>query len=198
MADLSKLIESLSPEKRKLLELKLKEKSALSNAFPLSYSQQRLWFLYQFEPGSSAYNIPAALRLKGKPDLNALEKSIDSIIGRHEILRTTFTTVNGTPMQVVSDSPVKNLVIVDLSQYPEDKKESILMEKITNESRIPFDLNKGPLRRISLFRLSDTDYALFFVMHHIIADGWSIGLFLKEFQHITDILSKKVPATFRN
>ncbi|MGD9488074.1 MAG: amino acid adenylation domain-containing protein [Calditrichaceae bacterium] len=181
MADLSKLIESLSPEKRKLLELKLKEKFALSNAFPLSYSQQRLWFLYQFEPGSSAYNIPAALRLKGKPDLNALEKSIDSIIGRHEILRTTFTTVNGTPMQVVSDSPVKNLVIVDLSQYPEDKKESILMEKITNESRIPFDLNKGPLRRISLFRLSDTDYALFFVMHHIIADGWSIGLFLKEF-----------------
>ncbi|MGD9898610.1 MAG: amino acid adenylation domain-containing protein, partial [Calditrichaceae bacterium] len=181
MADLSKLIESLSPEKRKLLELKLKEKSVLSNAFPLSYSQQRLWFLYQFEPRSSAYNIPAALRLKGKPDLKALEKSIDSIITRHEILRTTFTTVNGTPMQVISNDSGENLTIADLSRYPAAKKESVLMKKITEESRIPFDLNKGPLCRISLFRLSESDYVLFFVMHHIIADGWSIGIFLKEF-----------------
>ncbi len=147
---------------------------------PLSFSQQRLWFLNQLEPNSSAYNIPAAVKITGKLNITALSESIREIIRRHEVLRTTFTVVDGEPVQVIGEAENFTLPVVDLQTLPPEQKRQQVLDLAAKEAQKPFDLEKGPLIRGKLFRLSETKHVVLLTVHHIISDGWSTGILIKE------------------
>jgi amino acid adenylation domain-containing protein len=149
-------------------------------AIPLSFAQERLWFFDQLEPGSAAYNIPRALRLKGKLDANALHQSVDTIVSRHEVLRTTFSSNNGRPVEMIANRGAVAVPVLDLSDVPEREREERASRMITQESQRPFDLARGPLMRTSLLRLSEEEHILMLTMHHIISDGWSMGVLFQE------------------
>jgi amino acid adenylation domain-containing protein len=180
MTDLSKVISSFTPEKRALLALKLKERGGQFNTFPLSFAQQRLWFLDQLTPGSTVYNINAAVRFTGSLDLGALERCFDEIVRRHEVLRTTFTTVDGNPAQIVGKHQPVRLKLVDVREPQPDEREAQVKQLIVEESQRPFDLTSGPLLRVTLYRMSEVDHVLLFSVHHIISDGWSTGVLIRE------------------
>ncbi len=147
---------------------------------PLSYSQRRLWFLDQYEPNSSVYNVPSALRLKGSVELGALERSLNEMVRRHEALRATFSMVGGEPVQVIAPSLAIVLSIEDLSDCPEEEREEKARELVREEAHRPFDLSQGPLFRSKLWRLGDEDHILLLTMHHIVSDGWSMGVLQRE------------------
>jgi amino acid adenylation domain-containing protein len=147
---------------------------------PLSFAQQRLWFLDQFEPQSILYNLPAALRLKGQLNTEALGASLNEIVRRHESLRTTFNMAEERPVQVVHEPVAGNLTVNDLRQFPGDEREEIAARLMREEAEAPFDLTKGPLLRTELLRLAEDDHILLLTMHHIISDGWSIQVFIRE------------------
>ena len=147
---------------------------------PLSFAQQRLWFLDQLEPGSHAYNMPGAVRISGSLDQAALEKSLDEIVRRHETLRTTFPLRGGEPVQVVAAPAPLNLPVTDLRELPLGEREAQLDEILTREAHEPFDLARGPLLRVKLVRQADDEHVLLVTMHHIVSDGWSLDLFLRE------------------
>jgi len=147
---------------------------------PLSFAQQRLWFLDQFEPQIVLYNLPAALRLKGGLNSGALETSLREIIRRHESLRTTFSMAEERPVQVVHEAGAWNLTVNDLRQFPKDEREKIAARLMREEAEAPFDLSTGPLLRTQLLRLAEDDHILLLTMHHIISDGWSIQVFIRE------------------
>ncbi len=146
----------------------------------LSFAQQRLWFFDQLEPGSSAYNIPAAVRLKGPLNLAALERSLNEIIERHESLRTTFKEVDGRPTQVIVPTLTIALPVVDLRNLAADEREAEVRRLVTVEAQRPFDLNRGPLLRGTLLRLTDMEQVGLLTMHHIVSDGWSTGILVRE------------------
>jgi amino acid adenylation domain-containing protein len=147
---------------------------------PLSFAQQRLWFLDQLEPGSAAYNISGAIRLAGRLDTDALAQSLSEIIRRHEALRTTFDLRHGQPAQIINEAQPVSLPYVDLGQLPESEREARVRELAIEDATRPVDLKRGPLARFSLLRLSDESHVLLVTMHHIISDGWSIGVFVRE------------------
>jgi len=147
---------------------------------PLSFSQQRLWFLDQLEPGSSAYNLAGALRLAGPLDAAALGRVLDEIVRRHESLRTTFADVEGTPAQVAAAPALFPLPAVDLTGLPPGAREAEAARVAAAEAGRPFDLHRGPLLRMTLLRLGDGEHALVTVMHHIVSDGWSLGVLARE------------------
>ncbi|NOZ55918.1 MAG: amino acid adenylation domain-containing protein [Calditrichaeota bacterium] len=182
MIDLEEKLAHLSPEKRRLLELKLKQKKTFAgNTFPLSYAQRRLWFLQQLEPGSTAYNIPAAIRLRGKLDQKALIRALEEIVRRHEVLRTVFATVNGEPVQIVKRDAKLPFSSIDLSQVPDAEREKELRRVLEETGQTVFDLSKGPLFLANLIRLGEDEHVLHILMHHIVSDGWSVGVFINEF-----------------
>ena len=147
---------------------------------PLSFAQQRLWFLQQLEPESYVYNIPVALRIEGALDIAALEQGINQVICRHESLRTSFRTVNGQTLQVVNP-PFSVHLSPEIVQLSTDApREREIAEWGNRELRRTFDLTLGPLIRARLLRFTDTDHVLLLIMHHIVADGWSIGVFLRD------------------
>ncbi|MEH2438441.1 MAG: amino acid adenylation domain-containing protein [Nostoc sp.] len=146
--------------------------------YPLSLGQQRLWFLDRLEPGNPAYNISLAVNLKGKLDVPLLEQSLNEIIRRHETLRTTFTTVNGQPMQIIA--PSLKLSLIDHQKNIESQDDAAIRQLLTQESQRPFDLTQGPLLRTQLLRLANQEHILLLEMHHIISDGWSAEVFLQE------------------
>ncbi|PHB36096.1 condensation domain-containing protein, partial [Bacillus pseudomycoides] len=147
---------------------------------PLSFAQQRLWFLDQLEPGNVSYNIPAAISFKGTLNVQALNESINEIIRRHEILRTVFKEVEGKPVQVVAPFQQKNIEVIDLTKLVKEKKEYEKNELIKKEAHRAFDLNKGPLIRECLIKLDELEHILMLNMHHIISDGWSMDVIIKE------------------
>jgi len=147
---------------------------------PLSFAQQRLWFLEHLKPNSSLYLMPCAARLTGQLNVAALEQSLNEIVRRHEVLRTTFATSNGRPFQVISPTASLTLQVIDLSDFAEAEKEAAVNRSIHEESRRPFDLSVGPLMRASLLRLAPDEHVLLFTMHHIISDGWSFGVLIHE------------------
>ncbi|MBV9788127.1 MAG: amino acid adenylation domain-containing protein, partial [Chloroflexi bacterium] len=148
------------------------------------FAQQRLWFLDQLEPGSSAYAMPVALRLQGALDVAALQHSLDTLVQRHESLRTTFaqqvTNQGETPIQVIHAAQSLPLALVDLSDQDAGEREVALRQQLAAAVAQPFDLQAGPLLRVTLFRLGDDEHALLLNMHHIIADGWSMGVLVRE------------------
>ncbi len=147
---------------------------------PLSFAQERLWFLDQLEPGSPFYNIAAAVRLFGSLDAWALERAFGEVVRRHEVLRTTFTVIGGEPAQVVSAEARAALPAIDLSALSADERESELRRVADAEARRPFELARGPLLRTTLVRVAEQEHALLLTLHHITADGWSLGLLVNE------------------
>ncbi|MGW2326184.1 non-ribosomal peptide synthase/polyketide synthase [Streptomyces sp. NPDC001700] len=140
---------------------------------PLSYPQQRLWFLDSFAPDSTEYLTPLALRMRGHLDVRALEEALTALVARHESLRTTFDAVDGRGVQIVHEPSPVRLTRHDLSDLPADRREAELTELLARERERPFDLRRGPLLRVGLIRLTAEDHALTLTLHHIITDGWS-------------------------
>lgn len=147
---------------------------------PLSFAQQRLWFLDQLEPLSAAYNIPDAVRMKGALDQTALQRSLTELVNRHESLRTIFVEVAGHPVQVIEGPRPFALRVEDLSELTATAREAELCRLLEHEANQPFKLSTGPLLRIRLFRLGPEEHILAATMHHIISDGWSMGLLTRE------------------
>src|SRR5215207_7103671 len=199
--DISTRISNLPLEKRKLLEMLLncEEKTRAEETIPrrespdggpLSYAQQRLWFLDQLEPGSITYNMPVAARLSGELDARALEAALNEIVRRHEVLRTTFVTSDGQPRQVISPALDLPLPLTDLSHLEEEEREEQVRRLALGEAQRPFDLSAGPLLRAELLRLSSEEHVLLFTMHHIVSDGWSIGVLVREVAALYEAFTK--------
>ena len=155
-----------------------------SDEIPLSFAQQRLWFLDRIEPGNPTYNVPAAFRLAGELSVHALEQSLTEIARRHEVLRTIFSTVNGEPVQMILPPSHFSLAYTDLSDRPESEREQALPSMLSKEAERSFDLSRGPLIRAQLLRLASQDHVLFLNMHHIIFDGWSMGVLFRELSEL--------------
>ncbi|MCF7223318.1 amino acid adenylation domain-containing protein [Marilutibacter chinensis] len=151
-------------------------------ALPLSWAQQRLWFLAQLDPAAGvAYHIPAALRLKGHLDRDALKRALDRIVARHENLRTSFTSTDAGPVQSIAAETIGfALVEEDLASLDAPAREQALRARAAEEARAPFDLAAGPLFRGRLIRLAADEHALLLTQHHIVSDGWSLGVLVKE------------------
>ena len=147
---------------------------------PLSHAQQTLWFADQLTPDSPLYNVVGAVRLSGHLDALALERALVEIIQRHEVLRTTFSQQHGKPVQVVAPTVTFTLPVVDLRESYALDYESEARRLALEETRRPFDLSSGPLLRASLLRLDNTEHVALFTMHHIVSDGWSLGVLMKE------------------
>jgi len=156
------------------------ERVARDRDLPLSFAQQRLWLIDQLEPGSPAYNIPSAVRLSGEVSPSRLERIFAEIVRRHEALRTTFAAHEGRPVQVIADPAPVPLPLVDLTGLAEDDRETRARELATEEARRPFDLQRGPLLRLALLRLAAREHVLLVTMHHIVSDGWSMGVLLRD------------------
>ncbi|MEH2082694.1 MAG: amino acid adenylation domain-containing protein [Nostoc sp.] len=192
MSELSQQIAELSPEKRQLFLQRLNQKkknvfsktqikpqSRNSNSFALSFAQERLWFLDQLQPGQSLYNEPYAFHFEGSLNVTALAQSLNEIVRRHEVLRTTFAMVE-QPLQFLIPALTLALPIVDLQSLPKDQQEAEVGCLITEEQARPFDLTNEPLVRTTLLQLSKAQYVLLFTMHHIICDQWSFGILIRE------------------
>ncbi|MBV4487253.1 amino acid adenylation domain-containing protein [Pseudomonas sp. SWRI153] len=148
---------------------------------PLSFAQQRLLFLWQLEPHSAAYNMAAGLRLKGRLDESALSRSFDHLLARHEVLRTVFQTDGDQPHQVILDQQSIALERFDLTGIASQEREQALAQRVQAVTAQPFDLRHGPLLRASLFALAGDEFVLVVSMHHIVSDGWSMDVMVKEF-----------------
>jgi amino acid adenylation domain-containing protein len=192
MSDISKRLSNLSPEKLELLRKKLKKEGKAVKKdvivkrqnqadYPMSDAQKRLWFLNQLDPESAFYSIPSALRLKGSLNIPVLEKSINEIIKRHEVLRASFHIDDkGEAQQIIAGELIVPLNQIDISDIPADKTEAKVQQLLKNEAAAPFKIDAAPLMRLSLIKLNSGEYVLIINMHHIIADGWSIGVFIQE------------------
>ena len=145
---------------------------------PLSFAQQRLWFLDQLHPGMSTYNIARRVRIGGDLDLDVLRRTLDAIVARHEALRTTIVAIDGTPEQSVAPALSIPLPVTDLSALPD--RETRAQRLAVEEARRPFDLARGPLFRAALFRLDPDQHLLVLTVHHIVSDAWSLGVLFRE------------------
>lgn len=192
MDDLNLRIAQLTPAKRALLEQRLRQKAVNANGFksiqrrekqnstPLSFAQARMWFLHQLEPRNAAYNRPSNLELTGTLNVAALEKSLNEIVRRHEVLRTSFRPVDGQPVQNIAPTYTLTVPIVDLSHLSSEERNNEVQKLATEEAQLPFDLLHLPLVRATLLRLGEEQHILLLTMHHIIFDGWSMGVLLRE------------------
>ena len=161
---------------------------------PLSFAQQRLWLLDQLDPGSPAYAIPLALRLEGGLSIPALQASLGEVMRRHEVLRTVFAEVEGQPVQKVLDARCLRLPLIDLGGLGEGKREEELARLARQEAETPFDLARGPLFRGHLLGLGPEEHALLLNQHHIVSDGWSLGLVMREGSVLYGAFSSRLPS----
>src|SRR6476469_404225 len=157
--------------------------------FPASFAQQRLWFLDQLDPGQSVYNMVYAVRLDARLRVAALERALAELITRHEALRTTFRSVDGQPVQVIARAAQFKLPHLDLRGLAPQLREQEARRLAGQDAGQAFDLAVGPLLRVRLLQLSDTEQVLNVVMHHIISDGWSMGVFLRELSVLYEAFS---------
>jgi amino acid adenylation domain-containing protein len=157
---------------------------------PLSHAQRRLWFLFQLEPDNPSYNIPVAVRLSGDLSIENLERSLNILVGRHELLRARFEQRDGLPVQVVDSCSNFRLEAQDLRDLPVNELGPMLESRVRAEAERLFDLEHGPLLRVLLLRTGDAEHVLVLTMHHIICDGWSSGLVFKEIGTIYDALER--------
>lgn len=185
---------ALSRDKAKLLELLLERKSNDAHRItpyprdgsvgevllPTSAAQQRLWFIEQLKRGNSAYNIPVAIRMRGELDRTALQMALDAVVKRHESLRTVFIKLDDELMQQIAPQAPFSLARVDLSAQGVQERESEVFRQSEQELATPFDLSTGPLIRGRLLRLAENEHILLVTMHHIVSDGWSIGVLMRE------------------
>ncbi|MBW4477601.1 MAG: amino acid adenylation domain-containing protein [Tolypothrix brevis GSE-NOS-MK-07-07A] len=165
-----------------------------NSAYPLSFSQKGLWFLHQLNPDTPTYNIPIIIKFQGCFNLSALEESLNEIIKRHEVLRTSFAVIDEQPVQVINQAEPLNLVVEDLRELPERERERTA-EVLTREfAQQPFDLSERSLLRAKFLQIDDKNYYLILTLHHIITDGWSIGVFIKELTVLYTAFSTAKPS----
>ena len=148
--------------------------------FPASFAQERLWFLDQLEPGSPFYTIPAAVRLVGPLDIAAFERALNYVVARHETLRTTFAAPDGRPVQLIAPAQRLSLPLTDLTALPPDARAAAAQRLAQADAQRPFDLRAGPLLRVGLVRLAAETHLQLLTIHHIVADGWSVGVLVGE------------------
>jgi Condensation domain len=210
MKDLSERIAALSPEQRVLFEARLKRQgldaskaAAPARAIPrrrpadpgpLSFDQERLWRIDRNEPGNPAYNIYTASRLRGPLAPPVMQRAINEIVRRHEILRASFAVVDGQPVMKIAPELKINLAIDDLSTLPESAREAEALRRVNQEVGRPFDLERGPLVRTGLLRLADDDYILHLTMHHTITDRWSAAIVEEELAALYHAFSRGEPS----
>jgi amino acid adenylation domain-containing protein len=163
-------------------------------AASLSYAQERLWFLEQLQPGTAAYNMPAALRLRGPLDVGALGQSLGEIVRRHEALRTTFVAVEGRPFQVIAEPRAVGLPVIDLAGLPETEREAEAERLAGEEAQRPFDLARDLLLRARLLRLDEREHVLLLTLHHIACDAWSVGVLSREVAELYEAFSRGQPS----
>src|SRR5258706_5917242 len=205
--DIQIRLASLSPAKRALLELKLKQgrtgiaesltipRRVNNESAPLSFAQQRLWFLNQLEPESCAYNERSALRLDGALDLDALQRAINAIVSRHEVLRTTYaTTDGGEPLQHIGERKAIDLPVIDISGLAEHQRDGEVQRIATELRDQPFDLGRDWPLRLALIKLAPCCHVLIEVKHHIASDGWSSSVFTRELAALYNCLSHGLPS----
>ena len=190
-ATIAGLAEKIEKTMRDEMRLKPSSISPVSRDHerPLSFAQQRLWFLQKLDPSDYAYNVPVAIRLAGCLDIAALERALTEIVRRHEVLRTTFGSVDGQPVQVIGPPSPLPLPIVDLSELPHAEREEQKRQLIVDEFHRPIDLAAGPLMRATLLRLGQEEHMLVVIAHHIVIDGWSMGIFAREVARLYDAFS---------
>jgi amino acid adenylation domain-containing protein len=178
VAQLAKRVEELrSSGKGEIPAIKLVPRKG---NLPLSFAQQRLWFLNELEPDNPLYNVPIAIGMSGTLNMSALEQSLNEIVGRHEVLRTTFRTENNQPMQVIAPEFKLQVEVTDLSALPQTEQESAVKRMAIDGAKTIFDLETGPLFRAAVLRLNAGEHVLLLNMHHIISDGWSMWQFVRE------------------
>lgn len=206
MDELRRRLANLSPAKRGILELQLernRSRAGLTESIPkrleqgpapASFAQQRLWFLSQLETESAFYNVPIARRLRGRLDVPALRQAFESIATRHESLRTNFAAFDGKPVQVISDTRGLSFTVIDLSHLKDAALESEIERLGRAEADLPFDLSSDPLLRIKLLRLGEEDSVLLITMHHIVSDGWSMEVLVRELAAFYDEFTSGTPA----
>ena len=167
-------------EKRALLERLLREKARQPQMFPLSFAQERLWFLDRLQPGLAVYNLLSVLPLVGPLNVAALEQSLNEVVRRHETLRTSFHVMDGQPQQVVAPAVTVPLALVDLQSMPETTRGAEAERLAMREVQHVFDLTQAPLLQALLVRLHDAQHVLILTLHHIVADGWSLSVLQRE------------------
>ncbi len=206
IADLESRIAELPPEKRAMLFQQLQKQrerpaeppgiprqSRAKESFPLSFAQQRLWFLNNYEPESPEYNIPQAFRIEGELDPEVMQRALREIVRRHETLRTTFRSVEGEPEQIIAQVVDMEVPYLDVRGRAEDAWAEAL-RLATADAREPFDLTLGPLMRARLYRSGERQYLLYYNVHHIAYDGWSMGIFARELAAIYDAFAAGQPS----
>ncbi|HEX2091631.1 MAG TPA: amino acid adenylation domain-containing protein, partial [Longimicrobiaceae bacterium] len=161
---------------------------------PLSFAQQRLWFIDQLEPGTASYNIPSALRVRGSLDIGVLRRCLEEIVARHESLRTVFRRVDGRAVQVILPPGEARLPEIDLRGIPEADREAVVLRLAAAEAEIPFDLARGPLLRAVVVRSGEEEFALLLTMHHIVSDGWSMEVLVREVTSLYAAMQRGVPS----
>ena len=161
---------------------------------PLSFAQERMWFFDQLMPGTSTYNVPLAIRVLGPLDVDVLERSINEIIRRHEVLRTNFKTVEGRPVQVIAAAASLKVPIVDLRSLAAGKRNAELRKLVMVEADTPFDLAGDSLLRVSIFQLDDAEHVFLLMTHHIAFDGWSLGVLSREISALYTAFSTRSPS----
>ena len=199
--------EKLSDAKRALLEKRLRGEAkplapkvsitrrTSGTVHPMSFAQERLWFLDQMEPGNPFYNIPVATLISAKLDVPTLQRALEEIVRRHEAVRTVFRLVDGKPAQVVLPPHPMPIKIVDIrGPNGEEPSEDVIRRRTSEEGAIPFDLHDGPLFRATLMRVSEADYALVLAMHHIVTDGWSMPIVTREMEQLYEAFIEGQPS----
>jgi len=160
---------------------------------PLSFPQEQLWFLNQLDPNNVSYNELFPLRFLGLLNIVALEQSLNKIVARHAALRTNFATVNGLPVQVIAESLILTVPVIDLSNLPASDRENEVQRLATVQAQQPFDLVSDPLIQGTVIKLTETEHILLLRTHHIISDGWSLGIMWRELAAFYNDLSLQLP-----
>ena len=198
MSSLEDRTDLLPAEKRALLAEVLRRKATGNRQVPVSFAQQRLWFLDQLEPGNASYNISRAVRVKGSLNLEALRDALNAIVARHESLRTNFTSIDDEPMQIIAPAREIEIQLLDLGGLPESDRDSEARRLAAEESSRAFDIAQDQLLRVVLFRLDDQDQVLLLVLHHIVSDGWSMGVLFRELETLYEAFANSLPSPLSN
>src|SRR5262245_44758530 len=208
MNNLSELIANLSAERRELLGRMIKERETNAEGSrgciprlrdpealsPLSFAQERLWFLHQLNPAQATYNVPVAIRLRGPLNLDAFKSGIAEIVRRHSVLRATFEIIDGKSVQKIGAAAPIDIPIIDLRSLAPSEREAEARRLLEEKALEPFDLGRGPLLRASMLRLGDEERIALILLHHIIFDGWSVGIFLDELMTLYGSCAKDDPS----
>ncbi len=191
------IIEFLQKHKADSSSLSIIYPRKKQDCYDLSFGQQRLWFMSELEPDSPVYHITWSVKLTGQLDLDALQKTLNAIVTRHEALRTIFTLIDSKPVQIITENDQVQIPLIDLTDIPSDIQEDEVQNRLQEESRRPFNLSSDLMIRATLFKLQEQEFVLLFVLHHIATDGWSMGIFFREFAILYNAFCQGKPSPLR-